>query len=89
MQNSGAKRLTRLCNLAGNEQELLEYDALELKRVGAIDIEQCNELPIPSVRLFVHYTYSKRMHSTKVKITAGIAVIYCKAAATDLTAHAV
>jgi hypothetical protein len=41
---------------------------LALKHVGAINIEQYNKLSIKCA--FVHYTYSKKMDGTKVKITA-------------------
>jgi hypothetical protein len=51
---------TRLCNSAGTEWELSEDEALALKHVEVI----CQS----GVHLFVHCTYSKRMHGTKIKI---------------------
>jgi hypothetical protein len=44
---------TRLCNLAGIEQELPEDDALALKHVGAINKEQYNKLSITFDKLLI------------------------------------
>jgi hypothetical protein len=66
LKNTTKTVWTRLCNLAGTKYELPEDDVLTLKHVGGINIEQCNKLSVKCA--FVCYTYSTRMHGTKVKI---------------------
>jgi hypothetical protein len=46
LKNNTKAALTRLFNLAGNEQELPEDDAKTLKHVGAINKEQYNKLSV-------------------------------------------
>jgi hypothetical protein len=46
LKNTTKTAWTRSCNLAGNEQELPEDDALVLKHVGVINKEQYNKLSI-------------------------------------------